>query len=614
MYRLIAFALALLAPVCAAFAEHSVKISIARGDGSTETREIALKNAGKFERLEIPKESIPADATSLTVSPDFAKAAAGENGYILYDNGIITEFKRRKDDALERKGQFIQLSGMKTERETFAAIVKGMRFDHNTMATLKNGVYALSYTFGFKRYPAYQNIIIDFYFLSCDDADYSGMARAYRNYQIEENGLRPLRERAKEHPSLAYAASAPEVRIRLAWKPAPSPVPDQTLANEPKLIVKATFGRVGQIIDAMKTAGIERAQICLVGWNRMGHDGRYPQLFPVEPQLGGEEKLKELIKKAQAAGYQIVCHTNSTSAYPVSEIWDESYVAKNKNGKIWERNPNREQWSGGRSYFMSMKPAYEKFAVNDFPKIAALGFKGIFYHDVISCLPPPVDYDKNHPLNADESAQYQNKIMALARQTFGGAQSEGPYDHVAKNMDSSLYAGMYVVGTNRGIAKHYEKPLADKIVPIWQLVYNGIILNNASSETINYPIKGTKSVLKVEEYDSRPTFYLYSDFYAGHSWMGTQDLKADTPEELAQAVAAIKGGFDTLEKRGYLQYEFMQQHDFLSENVTRSTFSDGSEIICNYSDRPFKYRGKFVAPTSSQLRKPALLQHIENLF
>jgi hypothetical protein len=44
----------------------------------------------------------------------------------------------------------------------------------------------------------------------------------------------------------------------------------------------------------------KRAQLCLVGWNQKGHDGRWPQIFPVEEALGGEEKLRRLIRKARA--------------------------------------------------------------------------------------------------------------------------------------------------------------------------------------------------------------------------------------------------------------------------------------------------------------------------
>lgn len=68
----------------------------------------------------------------------------------------------------------------------------------------------------------------------------------------------------------------------------------------------------------------------------MGHDGRYPQIFPVEPSLGGEEKLKKLINKAKSYGYNIVGHDNASDAYTVSEQWDEKYLLKNKDGSFYK--------------------------------------------------------------------------------------------------------------------------------------------------------------------------------------------------------------------------------------------------------------------------------------
>ena len=36
---------------------------------------------------------------------------------------------------------------------------------------------------------------------------------------------------------------------------------------------------------------------------------------------------------------------------------------------------------------------------------------------------------------------------------------------------------------------------ADARVPLWQLVYNGIILSNPSAETVNYMVKGQREGL-----------------------------------------------------------------------------------------------------------------------
>lgn len=88
------------------------------------------------------------------------------------------------------------------------------------------------------------------------------------------------------------ASNSIEVRVRQGWKPVPSPVENQTPETEPPVHAACTFDRVCDIVDEFKKHGIPEAEFCLVGWNIGGHDGRFPQIFPVEPKLGGAENLK----------------------------------------------------------------------------------------------------------------------------------------------------------------------------------------------------------------------------------------------------------------------------------------------------------------------------------
>ena len=82
--------------------------------------------------------------------------------------------------------------------------------------------------------------------------------------------------------------------------------------------VACSFEDVEALLEECKAMGIEHAEFCLVGWNIRGHDGRWPQVFPVEPAFGGEENLRKLIIRAKELGYSIVCHTNSTDAYSIT--------------------------------------------------------------------------------------------------------------------------------------------------------------------------------------------------------------------------------------------------------------------------------------------------------
>ena len=76
------------------------------------------------------------------------------------------------------------------------------------------------------------------------------------------------------------------IRVRCGWKPAPPQILHQTLENEPPMRVACDIDRVGDILDELKVQGVDKAEICLVGWNVKGHDGRWPQALPVCEELG----------------------------------------------------------------------------------------------------------------------------------------------------------------------------------------------------------------------------------------------------------------------------------------------------------------------------------------
>lgn len=55
---------------------------------------------------------------------------------------------------------------------------------------------------------------------------------------------------------------------------------------------------------------------------------------------------------------------------------------------------------------------------------------------------------------------------------------------------------------------------------------------------------------------------------------------------------------------GYLQFEYFESHNEIAPNIFKSEFSDGSVIICNYSDSEFKYKHSKIPPMDYRLFKP----------
>ena len=579
------FSLALAS--ASAFAFDSAVIRTTHIDGTVVERTVPLeKQDGGFYRIRISVGDIKRGVEYIDVIADQAVARKGEAGWFVVGDGSYGEFTQDEGFYSRPNLNHMPIFGMKNPRGAFVAIVKGLVYEQLPSIEAVKGVYKVFPRFNINGmyFDAYEDIVVDFYPLVRDQADYSGMAKVYRDYQIGRGEVRLLRDRVKDNPVLAYSADSMYVRVKHCRKKVDPKNPAhrmQTPETEPPLEIFHDFDDFTDIMNRMRAEGIEKAEICSVGWNIGGHDGRFPQYFPVEPKIGGEAKFRESIKIAHSLGYQITCHINQFAMFYLSSRWNENDVAKRPDGSLmaYDLQPS------GIPYLPCFERVYNLWVRDDFKQIADLGIKGLFHIDVTSMVNPYPCCDPRHPLNRKQTANYQNQIGEYAREIFGGFASEGGSDHVAKTLDYALYIWNYPSWQDN------PKKLATKYVPLWQLVYHGIILSNPYYSTIDalYPKIYTTSDqrkaydylgdpetrwLKVIEFNGRPTFY-YTDY---------KDLKP------------MKRAYDEYQPLKHLQYQLMTHHEEVSPEVFLTRFDNGEEVIVNYSATPFKYKEAEVAP------------------
>ncbi len=274
----------------------------------------------------------------LTIHLDFLDSKAGTEGYYVIPNAkvcFLTKFVQREDLEYTCVENIMPMVGAKLGQKAYLVMVEGMSYDYHLKMTVKDGKYSLALYYDLTKIDLYEDIVLRAVTLTGEAATYSGMARYYRQVMEKKRKLIPLAERIKTNPVLSYGVKdMPVIRIRMAWKPVPTPVLEQTLETEPPMHLACTFAQVEELMEEMKAQGIKKAEICLVGWNIKGHDGRWPQVFPVEPSLGGEEGLRKLIAHGKKLGCRITCHTNSSDAYRIAECWDEGEIIKTKDGQL----------------------------------------------------------------------------------------------------------------------------------------------------------------------------------------------------------------------------------------------------------------------------------------
>lgn len=501
-------------------------------------------------------------------------ARQGEAGFFLMPDGTNTylvRFGARENTVYTAKRPLLACFGVKTPRQTVLLVAEGMGYAMSPAVTVQDGVYTPSFRYDLEGELPYEPLTVRILSLP-PAAGESEMAAAYRTFRKKAGMWIPLAERAKRE-AVAYAVEAPEIRIRMGWKPAPPTVLEQTPENEPEMHVACTFADVERFLTALHTAGVDKAEICLVGWNVRGHDGRWPQIFPVEEALGGEKELSRLLAHARRLGYRMVCHTNSTDAYSIADCFSKDLLVQTADGTV---SVDENGWSGGRMYHVCPVKSLE-LAERMLPQVAELGFSGLHYIDVMTVNPLRSCHAPAHPVTLRETAELYRRIGMLCRSLFGGFASEGVYEFASDVLDYGFYTSW----------DFSHAPLCDENIPFWAMVYHGSVLANPSTHTVNYPIKRPEDRLYFWECGGRPSFYLYSKFMQGgalDNWLGAEDLGISDAVQTEKTVQAIAQAYREYRPYADLQYSPIKRREVLDGECVRVTYEDGSTVTVDYAN------------------------------
>ncbi|MCK6490337.1 MAG: DUF5696 domain-containing protein [Planctomycetes bacterium] len=295
-------------------------------------------------------------------------------------------------------------------------------------------------------------------------AAYPTLALAYRDYLVERRGVVPLARRLA-NPVLAYAAEAMRVKIFHGQKTPFRADGSGALAS------CATFAESEGMVRALHAAGVAKAVITLVGWNTGGHDGAYPQRFPIEPAFGGEAGLRALIATCTGLGYQVVPHDNVTDVYLNSPAYDPEVVARDEHGLPLSAG----LWAGGQSYKVCPTVYLDRYA-GDFERVRDLGFAGCYYLDAQGtglwrC------HDPRHPADERQFARSLARILAHPRRLFGAVSCElGPaYTLPFADEVAHLHCNRDFLRWRPRLDPAYARAV-ERIVPFYQIAVHGLVL------------------------------------------------------------------------------------------------------------------------------------------
>ena len=578
-------------------------VRIRYANGKEETRRVGLERRpdgawrARFRTIDMSP-----DMRCLDIVPDAAVTPKCDGYWVdgdcrwgRFDRDEQTPMPDTKRIRQTRTEGRLPIFGIKTPSICFVGVVKGLRLECQQYVTVSKGVYTFFVRFNLDRieFSPYEDAVVDLYPLEGADANYSGMARTYRRIQLTEGGCTPLRERIKGNPALAFAADSIFLRCKFGRCDRRLSTREEWLRGPmPPVVVDHTFDDFMDIMRTCKAAGMDRIEMCMVGFQPNGHDGPFPDLFPADERFGGEAKMREAIALGKSLGYRMTIHLNQHNFYKNAKRFHAPDVGKGPDGELRKYTV----YPGGQVYHSCYEVICNKYFDKDLADMKDLGLNGLVHVDVMSARLPTPCHDPMHPADRREGAAWIRQLGLKAREAFGGYSSECGFDHFASALDNVLYQCAYP-----GWATP-KTDLVDGYLPLWSIVYNGIIMSNPFYATIDascpreangisdatgdgnpvyhYLDTPERRMLKVFEFGGRPMFY-----YANY--------RTEIP--------CIKKMYDLYQPIRHLQLEFLEDHAEIAPDVFRSRYSNGEEVVCNYTDKPFAYRGRDVAPLAYRL-------------
>jgi hypothetical protein len=433
---------------------------------------------------------------------------------------------------------------------TIARSGKGVNYNHVWTQFLyrRQGRFSLSggqpaWLFQPDRIPGDRQV--RYQLLLKDQATYSGMATAFRDFLIQERGAKRL------------PANAPLMNLsffmgieRRTW----------FLAD---MISMTTFSQTESILEDLDKEDVNRLDVSLWDWNKGGTAYKYPERLPVDERVGGEEGLKSLASSIKARDQRLFLIDDYLSVAPNS-ISVQPYLDTVRGVDGLPIGSNET------GYMLNPQVALRKFAARDIPKMAGFDINGLLFMNFSGFAVS--DKNTQYPLTRENFAASWMQIADLSRQTFGSVAMEGSNTYTVPYADRLDWVTMD--------STHYD--LFDETVPFYHIAVHGLV--QYSGQPYNLLSEGKTMLLRQVEYGAIPYFVLSEESSAKLLRTNASSLYSSQysfwrPEVVRQ--------YKMMEPLAPLVNQFITGHEKLDTNVFQTTYEDGTRVIVNYNSSPY---------------------------
>ncbi len=415
-------------------------------------------------------------------------------------------------------------------------------------------------------------------FLSDKDASYSGMARYYQNYLVENDLIRSNQQSDQLDDIPFYVQLVGSVNKQQHF----AGVPYQALQP------LTTFEQAEHILEELKARDVNNLKLNYIGWFNKGMNHSVPSKVRVDRAIGGDKGFKNFIDYAQEQGIRVFPETALLQVHSDSGFKSRKEASRTLTNLPATTYPinralNKRDRSKDPQY--SLSPRYaEEYTSQFVEELIPFDTTGVALRDLADVLNS--DFRRNEQIDRLESEEISVHALEMLYEKDLEMMAHG----------GNLYSLPYLTDVINVPLGHTGFKIQDEAIPFYQMVLRGYVDYATTPFNLSTYLNDQDYILNVLEYGSNINFqwiyesndelkntsfdHLYAVNY--ERWV---DQATEIYHEVNEVLRQTKG-------------ETIRTHESLEENVYKTTYNNDFYIIVNYGLEPVTIDGYTVEPQS----------------
>ena len=390
----------------------------------------------------------------------------------------------------------------------------------------------------------HSDLTVRYMLLSGDDADYSGMAVAYREYLLD-NKLVSIKDTSYNTRVDFLGTDREEFLMGTT------------------AVTMTTVEQIEEMYKTLQKAGVKNLLTIYKGWQSGGLYELPINSYKADSTIGGTNALTKLINESAENGYNIYLYNDALRINARTNLTTFDAM-KMVNKRTFEEEVNEQVYD--TFYYLMPGVTQEKLEkfIKSYTKKGAdnIALAGIS-NSIFSYSSRGVYYDRydTADIYADAVSSIDESVNLVLEQPFAYL-----WNHTDSFLDMPLGSSEYMY--------------VDEEVPFLSLVLKGIL--PMYSDYVNFEADKTEFFLQLVESGVYPSFYLTHENSSALIYTNSSDLFSTQFDIYKDIVIEYDAALRAIAEQ--VEGAFIIDHVRMDNGVTKVTYDNGVVIYVNYSE------------------------------